>query len=178
MPTRRELPARRVSRARVTRAEPSDAVDLAALHNTIADELTKTHGKGHWSNRTSERGVLWTLRIARVYLARERGRIVATFTLQTRKPWALDVSYFTPVRKAVYLVGLAVHPGRQSRGLGRRMIAAAIEKARAWPADAIRLDAYDTAAGASPFYAACGFRERGRVKYKGTPLRYFEMPLS
>jgi hypothetical protein len=57
------------------------------------------------------------------------------------------------------------------------MIAAAIAAAKAWPADAIRLDAYDTDAGAGPFYVSCGFRERGRVKYKGTPLRYFEMLL-
>jgi GNAT superfamily N-acetyltransferase len=167
-----------VSRAKVTRAEASDAVALATLHNAVADELTREHGKGHWSNRTGEKGVLWTLRIARIFVARERGRIVATFALQKRKPWAIDVKYFTAVRRAVYLVGLAVDPRLQSRGLGRRMIAAAIEEARAWPADAIRLDAYDTAAGASPFYVSCGFRERGRVQYKGTPLRYFEMVLS
>ncbi len=74
-------------------------------------------------------------------------------------------------------MNLAVDPRAQGRGLGRRMIAAAIAAAKAWPADAIRLDAYDTAAGASPFYASCGFRERGRVKYRGTPLRYFEMLL-
>jgi GNAT superfamily N-acetyltransferase len=165
-------------RTKVRRAEPSDAAALAALHNAVADELTKTHGKGHWSHRTTERGIRWTLRTARVYLARDRGKIVATFTLQTRKPWAIDVSCFTTVRKPVYLVGLAVDPRRQSRGLGRRMIAAAIEEAKAWPADAIRLDSYDTSAGAGAFYVACGFRERGRVEYKGTPLRYFEMPLS
>ena len=166
------------SRAKVTRAEPSDAVALASLHNAVADKLTREHGRGHWSNRTGERGALWTLRMARVFVARERRRIVGTFALQTRKPWAIDVAYFTAVRKPVYLVGLAVEPKRQSRGLGRRMIAAAIEEAKAWPADAIRLDAYDTAAGASPFYLSCGFRERGRVQYKGTPLRYFEMLLS
>src|ERR1035437_7340522 len=29
--------------------------------------------------------------------------------------------------------------------------------AKAWPADAIRLDAYDAEAGAGPFYASCGW---------------------
>ncbi len=50
-----------------------------------------------------------------------------------------------------------------------------VEKvARAWPADAIRLDAYDAKAGAGEFYAKCGLREVGRAKYKGNPLIYFE----
>ena len=49
--------------------------------------------------------------------------------------------------------------------------------AAAWPADAIRLDAYDHAAGAGPFYAKCGFRERGRVVYRGNPLAYYELLL-
>ena len=164
--------------AKVTQAEASDAPALAGLHNTVADQLTREHGKGHWSYCTSEKSVLWALKISRVFVRRERGKIVATFTLQTRKPWAIDVAYFTPVRKPVYLVGLAVSPRLQGRGLGTRMLAAAVEKARAWPADALRLDAYDTAAGAGPFYASGGFQERGRVKYKGTPLRYFEMLLS
>ena len=158
-------------------ADPSDAAAVAELYNAVAENLTERHGKGHWSRCTTERGVLRALRISRVYLARQRGRVVATFALQTRKPWAIDVSYFTPVRRPLYLIGLAVDPRVQSRGLGRRMIARAIEEAKAWPADAIRLDAYDGAAGAGPFYLACGFRERGRVKYKGTLLRYFEMPL-
>jgi hypothetical protein len=48
---------------------------------------------------------------------------------------------------------------------------------RAWPGDAIRLDAYDAEAGAGKFYAKCGFRERGRVVYRKTPLIYFELIL-
>jgi hypothetical protein len=43
--------------------------------------------------------------------------------------------------------------------------------------DAIRLDAYDAEAGAGPFYAKCGFEERGRVVYKGDPLIYYELLL-
>ncbi len=165
------------ARPKVTPAAASDAAALAELQNTVADRLTRAHGRGHWSSCTTERGVRWALKISRIFVARRRGKIVATFTLATRKPWAIDVSYFTPVGKALYLLNLLVDPGTQGRGMGRRMIAAAIEEARAWPADAIRLDAYDTAAGAGPFYESCGFRKRGRVTYKGTPLRYFEMLL-
>ena len=49
--------------------------------------------------------------------------------------------------------------------------------ARAWPADAIRLDAYDAVAGAGSFYDKCGFQERGHVVYKGDPLVYYEFLL-
>jgi GNAT superfamily N-acetyltransferase len=161
----------------VTPAGASDAAELAELHNAVADHLTRLHGKGHWSHCTTEKGVLWALRISRVFLLRQRGRILATFRLQTRKPWAIDVSYFTEVARPLYLIDLAVDPRAQGKGLGSRMIEAAIGEAKVWPADAVRLDAYDTAAGAAPFYASCGFRERGRVTYKGTPLRYFEMLL-
>ena len=41
-------------------------------------------------------------------------------------------------------------------------------------ADAIRLDAYDAEAGAGEFYVKCGFREVGRVAYRGVPLTYYE----
>jgi len=48
---------------------------------------------------------------------------------------------------------------------------------REWPGDAIRLDAYDADAGAGGFYSNCGFREVGRVNYRGTPLVYYELLL-
>jgi hypothetical protein len=59
--------------------------------------------------------------------------------------------------------------------------AAALEDAlavvREWPADVVRLDSYDATAGAGGFYARCGFDERGRVVYRGTPLLYLERRL-
>ena len=53
----------------------------------------------------------------------------------------------------------------------------ACDVARALPAHAIRLDAYDSPAGAGDFYTKCGFRERGRVVYRGDPLIYYELLL-
>jgi hypothetical protein len=43
-----------------------------------------------------------------------------------------------------------------------------------YPAQVIRLNAYDADAGAGAFYATCGFREVGRVIYRKNPLVYFE----
>ena len=97
--------------------------------------------------------------------------------LATKKPWAIDVSYFTPCKCPLYLTGMAVSLAHQGQGLGRLALQDARDTADAWPADAIRLDAYDAEAGASSFYARCGFRERGHVVYKGDPLIYYELLL-
>ena len=69
---------------------------------------------------------------------------------------------------------MAVAPARQRQGIGRWLLDRARDAARAWPADAIRLDAYDSPAGAGPFYARCGFTPHGGAVYRGVPLLYFE----
>jgi len=98
--------------------------------------------------------------------------------LATKKPWAIDVSYFTPVKRPLYLTGMAVSVSHQGRGLGSLALEDARTIAQEWPADAIRLDAYDAKAGAGGFYARRGFTERGRVLYKGDPLVYYELLLA
>jgi GNAT superfamily N-acetyltransferase len=104
-------------------------------------------------------------------------RILTVLRLATKKPWAIDVSYFTPVKRPLYLTGMTVSVTHQGQGLGRLALEDAIGVARDWPADAIRLDAYDAGAGAGAFYAKCGFIERGKVVYKGAPLAYYELLL-
>lgn len=70
--------------------------------------------------------------------------------------------------------GMAVSVAHQGQGLGRMALEDASSVAEAWPADAVRLDAYDASAGGGGFYARCGFTECGRVVYKGDPLVYYE----
>jgi GNAT superfamily N-acetyltransferase len=158
-------------------AARNDAPALAALHSAVADDLTLRYGRGPWSAHTTEKGVLFGMRHSRVLLACKDETIVGTLHLPTKKPWAIDVSYFVPVKKAIYLTSMAVAPGMQRQGIGRLLIAEAVKQVRAWPANAIRLDAFDAEAGAGTFYAKCGFREVGRVVYRKAPLIYFEMLL-
>ncbi|MBM3763831.1 MAG: GNAT family N-acetyltransferase [Acidobacteria bacterium] len=158
----------------VTVAEESDAAEIVAVRSAAANRLTHDFGKGHWSSCPTENGVLRQIRTERVLIARNGDRILGTLVLATKKPWAIDVAYFTFVPKAIYLHSMAVAPDAQRRGIGRILLEEARQIARAWPAQSIRLDAYDAAAGAVEFYAKCGFRETGRVVYRGTPLVYFE----
>ena len=155
-------------------AQPEDAPELAALHTAASADLTKRYGHGAWSSVTSDRGILYALTNSRITVALYRGGIAGTYRLQTKKPWAIDIAYFTPVKKAIYLTGMAVAPPLQRMGIGTQLLDHSIAEAKLWPADGIRLDAYDAAAGAGEFYAKSGLREVGRVTYRNTPLVYFE----
>jgi GNAT superfamily N-acetyltransferase len=154
-----------------------DAAALATLHTAVADDLTRQYGEGPWSGTTSEKGVLHGMRTSKVFVARDGTEIVATLRLATKKPWAIDTSYFASARRPLYLIAMAVMPGRQRQGLGRRCLEDAARIAREWPADAIRLDAYNARAGAGGFYTRCGYTEVGRKTYRDAPLIYFELQL-
>ena len=160
-------------------ATNADAAVLAALHSAVAEDLTRKFGQGQWSSAATERGVLRELmrpKFSRILIAHTNSRrIVATLRMATKKPWAIDTAYFTAAPRPLYLTGMAVHPEFQRTGIGRLLLQEAEAVARAWPADAIRLDAFDAEAGAGAFYSKCGFREVARVTYKRTPLVYFEL---
>lgn len=162
-------------------ATDSDAAALASLHSAVPEDLTRRFGYGFWSSAQTEAGVLRALRkpkFSRVLIARLSNHIVGTLCLATKKPWAIDTAYFTPATRPLYLTGMAVHPDVQRKGIGRLLMKEAEAVASAWPADAIRLDAYDANAGAGGFYAKCGYREVGRVTYRRVPLIYFELALT
>jgi len=159
-------------------ARPEDVSVIAGLHNAAAGALTARFGAGPWSSLVTEGGIALAQRHARVRVGRVGKRVLTVLRIATKKPWAIDVSYFTPVGRPLYLTGMTVAVSRQRQGLGRSALRDAMAVAREWPADAIRLDAYDADAGAGPFYARCGFQERGRIVYKGDPLVYYEIALA
>ena len=155
-------------------ARPDDVAAIAGLQNAAAGALTARYGTGPWSALVTERGATLAQRHARVRIGTEGKRILTVLRLATKKPWAIDVSYFTAVKRPLYLTGMAVSVADQGQGLGALALEDAVAVARAWPADAVRLDAFDAEAGAGGFYARCGFTQRGSVVYKGDPLVYLE----
>lgn len=156
-------------------AKVEDVPAITALHNAAAGALTARYGHGPWSGLVSERSTLAGMPHARLRVGRDGKRIVTVLRLATKKPWAIDVAFFTPVKKPLYLTGMAVVVAQQGRGLGRLALDDAVEVAREWPADAIRLDAYEGDGGAGPFYRACGFADRGENRYRDTALHYYEL---
>ena len=161
----------------VTTASEADAPAIASLRTSVAEHLTREYGKGHWSSCVTEKTVLRSIKTSRVLVARNNRDIIGTLRLETKKPWAIDLAYFKSVRRPLYLHDIAVTPNLQGRGIGRQLVEEAKTVALACPSEAIRLDAYDSDAGAGPFYAKCGFLEVGRKTYRGVPLIYFELML-
>lgn len=159
-------------------AREEDAAAIASYRTAAAMRLTEKYGIGHWSSPSSEKQVLRSLRSGRVVVARNGAGVIGSLTLVTKKPWAIDASYFTEVPRPLYLLDMAVDPVAQGRGVGRFLLDEAERIAREWPSQAIRLDAYDAPAGAGVFYAKCGYQEKGRVVYRGVPLLYYERVLT
>lgn len=157
----------------ITAAEPADAAAIAAVRTAAAEALTRRHGTGHWSLAVTAASVAHGFDGSHVLVARRAGAVIGSLRLTPRQPWA-DTTRFTAATRPLYLHDMAVAPDLQQRGVGRALIAAAIADARAWAADAIRLDAYDHPAGAGPFYVKCGFRDVGRGPYRGASHVYFE----
>ena len=115
------------------------------------------------------------LRASQVLIASRDSEIIGTVRLARVLPGVIESDSFTKVDTALYVLGLAVSPDARREGVGRSLIEAAKESARAWPADALWLDAYDHVAGAGAFYEACGFRAVGRPSAKGEiPLIFYE----
>ena len=157
------------------KAHAQDVPGIAALRTAVAVRLTRDFGEGHWSQGGSESGVIRDMAIPGLYVVRDAGQLVATLRLAAKKPWAIDPVYFTDSKSPLYLTSMAVDPDRQRQGIGRACMIDALRIARERLADAIRLDAYDSPAGAGAFYEKCGFRQVGRVIFRNTPLLYYEM---
>ena len=166
-----------VTPLRIATATAADAEAVAFVRNAAAEDLTRRFGFGHWSGMISEQGVRRGIDSSRVLAAHHRGAVVGTLRLAMRKPWAIDTKYFAEVEHPLYLVDMAVLPAVQGRGVGRQLVEAAVTTAQGWEAGAIRLDAYDHAAGAGGFYEQCGFSEVGRAAYRDVPLVYYQLLL-
>ncbi len=171
------IPESLVVRVKLQIATPDRAAAIAAFRLAVADELTARFGTGPWSSPGTEKGVLLDMHNGVLYVATYRNQVVASLRVCTRKPWAIDPAYFSKCSRPLYLLSMAVRPDLQRQGIGTLCLKQAVEFARKWPADAIRLDAYDHAAGAGEFYRKCGFAERDRVVYRKAPLVYYELML-
>lgn len=160
---------------RLERAKGEDAAAIAALRLAVARDLTVKFGDGTWSFAADTvDGVRLDLESAGVFIARAAGAVRATLRLSEKRPWLGATEFFTPCERPLYLTSMAVAPAWQRRGIGRACLGEAVRLAADWPADAIRLDSYDAAAGAEDFYLRCGFRCVQRSDYNGTPLLWFE----
>ena len=158
-------------------ATEADIAELLELRLAIDGDQQERFGDARYTTTLSEKSVARSLKGSRTVVATRRGRIVGTVRMETKKPWAIDLSYFTPACTAVYLHNVNVDPTLQRSGIGRRLMERVKHVAKEWPVDAIRLDAYDGPSGGGPFYRKCGFTKLGHAVYRGVPLIYYELVL-
>jgi GNAT superfamily N-acetyltransferase len=158
-------------------ATVADIPELVTLRLAVDADQERRFGRERWRTTISEKSVARGLKSSRVLVAHQQRKIIGTIRMETNKPWAIDLRYFRPVCKAVYLHDFDVAPERQRAGIGRALLERAKALARQWPVEAIRVDAYDGPAGAESFYRKCGFVEVGRAVYRGVPLVYLEFVL-
>jgi GNAT superfamily N-acetyltransferase len=154
----------------IDEATQSDVAEILALRLAVGARMQERYGDDRWAPPINEGGVLRLFKgprkrksdgetLSKILVGKIRGEIVALTRMQTKRPWAFDLKYFTAGAKAVYLGDVEVSPKWQGQGFGTQLMAAAVDHARAWSVDAVRTSAYDGAAGAGPFYAKCGFRD-------------------
>jgi GNAT superfamily N-acetyltransferase len=158
-------------------ATEADIPELLQLRLSVDADQARRFGNDRWSTTINEKSVARGLKSSRVLIARRDGLIMGTLRMETKKPWAIDLTHFTPVASAVYLHDVDVDPRVQRSGVGRELMERAKAVAKEWPVEAIRLDAYDGPSGGGPFYEKCRFTEVGRKVYRRVPLVYFEFLL-
>src|SRR5690349_248395 len=91
-------------------ATTADALDIVTLRAAVAGKLTSQYGQGPWSAVSTEKGVLFDLRNSKIFVARQRGRLIATLRLATKKPSAINLKYFSGCQRPLYLLSMAVAP--------------------------------------------------------------------
>ena len=83
-------------------AAETDAPALLALRLAVDADQARRFGSNRWSTTISERAVARGLKSSRVLVAKQRERIIGALRMDTKRPWAIDLRYFTPVTSAVY----------------------------------------------------------------------------
>lgn len=154
---------------RIEFAQPSDARELATLHDAVAQEVTARLGQGHWSKPTRLERMREAIKRSdgqpnsrNIFVARESGVIVATVTISHRGMHLWKRSLWErPKEPGLAVFSLAVLPSRYRQGLGREMMHFAEEEAQRDGLRWVRLDAYTVNPDSNAFYQALGYANRG-----------------
>jgi hypothetical protein len=75
----------------ISSATTADVSAIASLRASVADDLTRRHGRGHWSSCPTEKAILRALETSGVLVARRMAEVIGTVRLKAEKPSALDV---------------------------------------------------------------------------------------
>jgi GNAT superfamily N-acetyltransferase len=159
-------------------ASRADISAIQTVRQRAADALVRAHGPGHWGWVPDRSNLLREMKRRTFYVVVSGDVVVGSFKLSCTAPGFFDLARFAePDAPATYLTGMAIDPDYQRQRIGRWCMSWIEPIARHDHSRAIRLDAYDHAAGAGPFYERCGYEQRGRLTFNGVNLLLYEKPL-
>lgn len=107
------------------------------------------------------------LREGTLYVLRENGGISASMVLNTEQAadyQKIDWKYPAGEKEALVIHTLVIPPSQARRGLGQKMVAFALEQARAMGCASFRLDTSARNEPARRLYERCGFRYAGKAE--------------
>jgi len=163
---------------------PASADDTDVLHSILVDcgtEMRDRLGLTHWVPAFPR--PLFEEQVAKgnVFAVGDRksGELVATFTLSRDVPPFCDSSLWSKAGEpALYMTHLAVRPGDQRRGIGRRCVAHAEHICSVEGLRSLRFDALAEHEALLRFYARLGFLEVGRYEVFAREMVAFEKRIS
>jgi GNAT superfamily N-acetyltransferase len=170
------------NRSRMIRLRRAAAEDVRTVHAILAaaaEDLVARFGPGHWSTVSSIEKLRNYASDGVLFVVEAGAAAVGTLRLTDSKIGFYHNEWFArPADDAAYLLDMAIDPGSQRRGIGRRSMALAEDAARLLGLKALRLDAYAGPAGAGEFYRKCGYSLVHRSAFRGVALEYFEKLLT
>ena len=155
--------------------DDSEIERVHTIRRACARDLGVRFGPGHWATCTSLQHLQKEAERKDLFVVYHHREIVATFALTDEPPEFFDVRNFQhPDDPALYLSSMAVTPTLQCHGIGRWCMQQIDAITIAGGCLSIRFDAYDSPAGAGPFYEHCGYQPRGQIVFNRVPLILFE----
>lgn len=159
-------------------AGKADLPAIQLLRQRTADTLVAAHGEGHWGWVPDRANLVREMKRRDFYVVLADDVVVGTFKLSSKAPGFFNLAQFAdPKASATYLTGMAIDPTFQRQRIGRWCMAWIESHALITGSKAVRLDAYDHAAGAGPFYERCGYSNRGPLVFNGVKLMLYEKEL-
>lgn len=74
----------------ITFASQDDVQLISALRTSVAEHLTRDHGRGHWSSCATEKGVRRVIKTSSLIVAKLGQEPIGTLWLATTIEWLAD----------------------------------------------------------------------------------------
>lgn len=165
----------------LTKATQADFTPICALYQSVCAAMNAAgNDQWVWGEYPSEEILRSSLEAGTLYVAREGDTLLAAVTVDTCfEPEYEAVSWLFGVKPGAFH-RLAIAPGQQGKGLGRRLLEEVAELLRAQGCDALRIDTYAVNERAQRLYTAVGMRKAGEVRFehRSLPFYCYELPLT